>query len=176
MQTGGAVSGVSGSQVSAAISGVGGSGGGGNAMDKPQQTLNSFGISNVSTNVNNNFNGGKSYSANKQLQSTKTTGYNFGGSGHDSKAGGARRELKVYQYNAYDSTLLDNQNLNRSGLERSSKAVNMGVQGSNKGPIKATPMPQPQQEYMNTIQIEQNHRNNSHYAHSSDQPQPPNQR
>ena len=67
MQTGGAVSGVSGSQVSAAISGVGGSGGGGNALEKPQQTLNSFGISNVSTNVNNNFNGGKSYSANKQL-------------------------------------------------------------------------------------------------------------
>lgn len=78
MQTGGGVSGVSGSQVSAAMSGVGGSG---KAIEKPQQTLNSFALSNVSTNANNVFNGGKSYSANKQLQSTNTTGYNFGGSG-----------------------------------------------------------------------------------------------
>ena len=59
MQTGGGVSGVSGSQVSAAMSGVG------RAIEKPQQTLNSFALSNVSTSANNNFNGGKSYSANK---------------------------------------------------------------------------------------------------------------
>ena len=83
---------MSGSQVSGVMSGVGGSG---KAIEKPQQTLNSFALSNVSTNVNNNnFNGGKSYSANKQLQSNNTTGYNFGGPAHDSKNGGvARRDL-----------------------------------------------------------------------------------
>lgn len=148
MQTGGGVSGVSGSQVSAAMSGAGGSG---KAIEKPQQTLNSFALSNVSTNVNN-FNGAKSYSANKQLQSTNTTGYNFGASGHDSKTGGLRRDLNMNQYNAYESTLLESHNLNRSGLEKSQgKNASSGMKGSNKGPIKATPIPQPQMEYMNTI-------------------------
>lgn len=62
MQTGGGISGVmSGSQVS------GGMSGNGKIIEKPQQTLNSFALSNVSTNVNNNFNANKSYSANKQL-------------------------------------------------------------------------------------------------------------
>ena len=59
MQTGGAVSNVSGLPVSATM------GGGGKVIEKPQQTLNSFAMSNVSTNANNNFNAGKSYSANK---------------------------------------------------------------------------------------------------------------
>lgn len=164
MQTGG-----SGSQVSAIMSGVGGSG---KAIEKPQQTLNSFALSNVSTNVNNNFNGAKSYSANKQLQSTNTTGYNFGGSGHDSKAGGPRRDLNVNQYNAYESTLLESHNLNRSGLDKQKDLVS-GVKGSNKGPIKATPIPQPQLEYMNTIQVEQNIRNGAHYAPSVKSEQAP---
>lgn len=131
MQTG-----VSGSQVSAVMSGVGGK-----AIEKPQQTLNSFALSNVSTNANNNFNGGKSYSANKQLQSPNTTGYNFGGSGHDSKPGGLRRDLN--QYNAYESSFHESHNLNRSGLDKQNngKGLVSGLKGSNKGPIKATPMP-----------------------------------
>jgi hypothetical protein len=173
MQTGGGISGVmSGSQVSGGMSGIG------KAIEKPQQTLNSFAFSNVSTNVNHNFNAGKSYSANKQLQSNNTTGYNFGGPGHDAKnGGGPRRDLHVNQYNAYEQNLLDNHNFNRSGLDQSNngKTFAGGVKGSNKGPIKATPFPQQQPEYMNTIQVEQNIRNGSQYAQSYDQGQQPQQ-
>lgn len=150
MQTGGAGSGAMSSVVGA---------GGKLIIDKPQQTHNSFGLSNVSTNVNNNFNAGKSYSANKQLQSTNTTGYNFASSG-DSKPGGARRDLSKH-YNAYQNDLQNNfmeiptSNMNFSNVEQKSGkgiAAMSSVKGANKGaagPIKATPMPQ--QEYMNTI-------------------------
>ena len=56
------------------------------------------------------------------------------------------------QYNAYESTLLESHNLNRSGLgDRQQREMAPVVKGSNKGPIKATPIPQPQLEYMNTI-------------------------
>lgn len=57
------------------------------------------------------------------------------------------------QYNAYESNLLENHNLNRSGLDKqqlNGKGLVGHVKGSNKGPIKATPMPQPL-DYMNTI-------------------------
>ena len=51
LQTGGGASGVG-------VPGV-------KVIEQPQQTLNSFALSNVSTNMNNNFTGPKSYSANK---------------------------------------------------------------------------------------------------------------
>ena len=136
--------------------GAGGSSqGGSKIIDKPQQTHNSFGLSNVSTNVNNNFNAAKSYSANKQLQSTNTTGYNFGG--------GARRDLSKH-YNAYQSDMQNNNladnpnnssNLGFSNMDKSVKgygAIN-SVKGTSKGPIKAVPIPA--QDYMNTIQVGQ---------------------
>lgn len=80
----------------------------------PQQTHNSFGISNVTT--NRVYSNAKSYSASKQLQSTNTTGYNFTGGGTS--------------HNAYS-------NVQQHRTLR-------GVQGtpSNSGPVKATLLPQ----------------------------------
>lgn len=141
--------------------------------------MNSFALSNVSTNVNNNFNGGKSYSANKQLQSTNTTGYNFGASESKAAAGGPRRDLN--QYNAYESGMLDTRNIKRAGMEKpnGNKAMVGGVKGSQiKGPIKATPInsshAQQEQMVFSTIQFEQNKGNG--YSQTVPDPSWPNQR
>lgn len=87
--------------------------------------------------MNNNFAGPKSYSANKQLQSTNTTGYNFGTS--ESKAGAVQRR-DLNNFNAYESSVLDTRNMKRAGTEKSA-AHNLvsGIKGTSlKGPIKAT--------------------------------------
>lgn len=75
------------------------------------------------------------------------------------------------QYNAYESSFHESHTLNRSGLDKQNtgKGLVSGLKGSNKGPIKATPMPQPQPEYMNTIQVEQNNRV-PQYSQHYDQP------
>ena len=101
-------------------------GGNGKMNVNPQQTHNSFGLSNVSTNINNpsnNYNQKSAYSTNKQAQSSNSTGYNFG-NGNTSQ-------------NAYSNV----------GQNRSLKnQVN--------GPIKAKAIGN--QDFMQTIQVEEN--------------------